>query len=105
MPTGNETLLTGDALRKFIADEIAECISEDDLVSRALRGEPVDFGIPTINRVIERTGRRLAAIPDAVMPRMQEVRTQEAFAAVLREMIVEALSEVDDLMLALKMGL
>jgi hypothetical protein len=43
---------------------------------------------------MDRTARRLAAIPDAAVPRIAEARGAESIEFILREMIVEALDEV-----------
>ena len=95
MQSKNEMPLTGELLKKAIEIEIAEATSGSDMLNRGLRGEPFNLGNPALNAVVERTARRFAAIPDAAVPRMQEVRSREGFEAILREMILDALSEID----------
>jgi hypothetical protein len=94
MPNESTSMLRGEALRRLIDAELAEALKGDSLMERALRGEAVDFGSPTLNALMDRTARRLAAIPDAAVPRIAEARGAESIEFILREMIVEALDEV-----------
>ncbi|MBE7203431.1 MAG: hypothetical protein INR70_37315 [Parafilimonas terrae] len=87
--------LTGETLKRTIEIEIRRATAGDGMLRRGLRGEPFDLGNPTVNAVVERTARRFAAIPDAIIPRMQEVRSRTGFETILNEMILDAFAEID----------
>jgi hypothetical protein len=68
--------MTGDAVRKLVEAELALAMAGSGPLERKLRGEDVDLGNPTLNAVVERTARRLAGIPDLVVPQVAEGHRQ-----------------------------
>lgn len=82
-------------MKRTIEAEIADALEGDTPLMRALRGEDADLGNPALNALVERTSRRLAAIPDTVAPQIAEARSEDTARIILEEAIIAAFAEID----------
>lgn len=83
------------AIRLLVEAEVARALDGDEPMQRRMRGEDIDLGHPQINSLVDRTAARLYAIPDLIVPRIAEARSEESIRFMLDDAIRSALSEMD----------